>query len=203
MSDFAVLITEAKVEELHRVYRNAKNAFLCFTRLADPSWVVSVTDGVDVWRLELDYDELDSHRDLSGVNTMSAFLTKFRDGFASGNLSVSRSGTKVTLTVGTGASAFTFDLYETKAADKRTELQTVLFRLADQATDLDSQLNAANVQITNLKAQKKAGGDRSALFDLGPKKGANPAKAKPKKTGMSVLNPTSRKRKAAKGVEFD
>jgi hypothetical protein len=40
-------------------------------------------------------------------------------------------------------------------------------------------------------------------MDFGPKKGVNPAKAKPKKTGMSVVNPTSKKRKAATGVVFD
>ena len=111
-------------------------------------------------------------------------------------------GNKVALTVGKGSSILNFDLYEAKAADKRTEMQKVLFRLAESATSMESDLNKAKQTIDALKAQKGAA-NTAAFMDLGPKKGANPAKNKPKKTGMSVLNPTSKKRKAAHGVVFD
>lgn len=110
-------------------------------------------------------------------------------------------GTRATLTVGKGSAKINFDLYEAKAAEKKSELQTILFRLATTATTLECDLERANKTIDTLKAQKNqnAGG----LMDLGPKKGANPTKVKPKKTGMSVVNPTSKKRKAATGVVFE
>ena len=111
-------------------------------------------------------------------------------------------GTKVALTVGKPSSKLSFDLFEAKAADKKTEMQKILFRLAENATSLESDLSKAKQTIDTLKAQKGAG-NAAAFMDLGPKKGANPAKNKPKKTGMSVLNPTSKKRKAAHGVVFD
>ena len=128
-------------------------------------------------------------------------FTHSRNGFTSGDLSVDVIGTKVSLTVGKGTSTLNFDLYEAKAVDKRTEMQKILFRLADSATSLETDLSKAKHTIDTLRAQK--GPATAAFMDLGPKKGGNPAKNKPKKTGMSVLNPTSKKRKAAHGVVFD
>ena len=43
----------------------------------------------------------------------------------------------------------------------------------------------------------------NTFLDLGSKKVGGQDKAKPRKTGMSVVNPASRKRKAATGVVFD
>ena len=80
-------------------------------------------------------------------------------------------------------------------------MQSVLFRLADLASSLETKLSAANKTIDTLKSQNAKTGGLQHLMDLGPKKGA--AKSKPKKVGMSVLNPTSKKRKAAQGVVFD
>lgn len=96
-----------------------------------------------------------------------------------------------------------FDLFETKAAERKTELQSVLFRLAEQTSVLETKLSAANQSLDKLRAQKTSTSGINALMDLGAKKGGGHAKAKPRKTGMSVVNPASRKRKAATGVVFD
>jgi hypothetical protein len=125
-----------------------------------------------------------------------------RNGFHSGDIDVAMVGNKVTLTVGKGSTSVNVDLYEAKAAEKKSEMQNVLFRLAETSTKLDADLDKANQTIDTLKAQKGTGAAQ-AFMDLGPKKGLNQAKAKPSKAGMSVLNPTSKKRKAAHGVVFD
>lgn len=125
-----------------------------------------------------------------------------RNGFQNGDLSVAAMGNKVTLTIGKGSSPINLDLFEAKAADKRTELQTVLFRLAESATLLSADLDKNKQLVETLKAQQGAT-KPTAFMDLGPKKGLNPAKAKQKQAGMSVINPTSKKRKAAQGVVFD
>ena len=129
-------------------------------------------------------------------------LSLHRNSFVSGDLNVAVIGNKVTLTVGKGTATVNMDLYEAKAADRKTEMQNVLFRLAEASTSLSTELEKANQTIDNLKMQKGVA-QNTAFMDLGPKKGVNQAKQKPKKTGMSVLNPTSKKRKAAQGVVFD
>lgn len=96
-----------------------------------------------------------------------------------------------------------FDLFETKAAERKTELQTVLFRLAEQTSMLEAKLSAANQSLEKLRAQKTSASGMNTFLDLGTKKVGGQGKAKPRKTGMSVVNPASRKRKAATGVVFD
>ncbi|KAK7466621.1 hypothetical protein BaRGS_00037278 [Batillaria attramentaria] len=205
MSDIKSIVKNNNVESIHRVVENGRQKFLCFTRLgeADDVWVVVVTDGADVWKNEFDEEGLDAQRDLVNVSTTDAFLTRVKNAFTSGELSVALVGTKLTLTVGKSTSAMDFDLFETKAAERKKELQNVLFCLADENSVLETKLSAANQSLEKLRAQKTSGGGVSALMDLGTKKAGAQAKAKPRKAGMSVVNPASRKRKAATGVVFD
>lgn len=83
------------------------------------------------------------------------------------------------------------------------ELQSVLFRLAECCSQLEVQLAAANQQVEALKAQKNQAGVLNPFMDASPKKGAGQSKAKVRKVGMSVINPSSRKKKAATGVVFE
>ena len=77
MTSFATLITEAKCRELHRVIKSDGEKFLCFTRVTS-SWIVCVTDGVSLWKVDLDEEEADALRDLAGINSMDAFLARIR-----------------------------------------------------------------------------------------------------------------------------
>ena len=77
MASLAAQIKEANVEDIHRVVQCNGDKYLCFTRLA-ATWLVNVTDGVTLWRVNLDDEEVDALRDLAGVNTVEAYLTRFR-----------------------------------------------------------------------------------------------------------------------------
>ena len=114
-------------------------------------------------------------------------------------------GVKVNVTVGQGSKALNFDLYEAKAVEKKVELQTVLFHLAEKTSVLESKLEKTTNDFDALKKQKASGAGVSGLgLDLdGGKGGKNQPKAQPKQVGMSILNPSSKKRKVARGVNFD
>jgi hypothetical protein len=111
-------------------------------------------------------------------------------------------GVKMTVTIGSGSSALTFELYESNALDKKTELQSVLFRLAEKSTDLENKLEKATNDLNILKKSK--GDGPSGIGDLVDfsKGGKNTGKMPTKQPGMSVVNPNSKKRKVAKGVDF-
>ncbi|CAG5130527.1 unnamed protein product [Candidula unifasciata] len=203
-SSFATTLSDAKVDALQKVVSNGRVKYLCFTKCTDSeSWVINVTDGIDLWLLELDVHGLEAQKDLSGIDSIEAFLIRFRNGFQSGEVTVGRIGTKVTLSVGKGASAIELDLFEAKAAEKKLELQSVLFSLAECCSRLEVQLTAASQQIETLKAQKNQAGGLNPFMDASPKKGAGQNKAKVRKVGMSVINPSSRRKKAATGVVFE
>ena len=55
-----------------------------------------------------------------------------RSEFESGSVSVAQIENEIALTVGTGIPSLCYDLYEAKASERKTELQTILFRLADR-----------------------------------------------------------------------
>lgn len=77
MSDLKSLVETAEVKEIHRVVQNGNEKFLCFTRTS-ATWMLCTTNGTDMWKVEIDEDELESYRDLAGVTTVEVFLSKFR-----------------------------------------------------------------------------------------------------------------------------
>lgn len=80
MASVKDMVMIGKVDNIHTVVETAGQKYLCFTRLTSDAWILCATDGCDLWRLELDADELDAHRDLAEISTLDAYLAKFRYG---------------------------------------------------------------------------------------------------------------------------
>ena len=55
-----------------------------------------------------------------------------RSEFESDRISVAQIENEIAITVGTGIPSLCYDLYKAKASGRKTELQTILFRLADR-----------------------------------------------------------------------
>lgn len=77
MSAFATKVAECRCADLHRVVKSDEEKYLCFTRMGK-EFVVCISDGVTLWKIDLDEEELDVQRDLAGIGTIDAFLTKLR-----------------------------------------------------------------------------------------------------------------------------
>ena len=125
----------------------------------------------------------------------------FREGVKSAAVDVSQIGVKLNLSIGTGSKTLTHDLYEAKAIERKTQLQNVLFRLAERATDLENKLEKASKDIEKAKTSGTSVAGKG--IDLGVNKGSKTQSKAVQKVGMSALNPGSKKRKTAKGVQFN
>lgn len=68
------------------------------------------------------------------------FFCNTRSGFQNGSISLAQLPNKVILTVGEGIPSLTYDLREAKAIEKKTELQLILFKLADKVAELTQEL---------------------------------------------------------------
>ena len=73
-----------------------------------------------------------------------------RSEFESGSISVAQIENKIAITVGTGIPSLCYDLYEAKASERKTELQTILFRLADRVSQLTEQLKGSYINVVKM-----------------------------------------------------
>ncbi len=72
------IVGDSGVESLHAVVESGGSKYLCFTRLTDENWLVAVSDGCEMWRLELDADDLETYRDIADVTTIDIYLARFK-----------------------------------------------------------------------------------------------------------------------------
>lgn len=111
------------------------------------------------------------------------------------------------LTLGRDTQSIDINLFEVTAAIRKTELQAVIFRMADCISGLEASAEKDQQTISKLRQQQGTSKDSgvSGMVDFGNdnKRGKGLQKPISKQPGMSIVNPGCRKRKIAKGVEFD
>ncbi|XP_011684244.1 protein PAXX [Strongylocentrotus purpuratus] len=205
MSSAKTVATEGGVDGQHSIVKNESAKYLCFTSCDKDTWIIHVTDGTDVWRLAMDYLQLESHRDLAEVTTYEAYFLRFRNAFRVGDLTVTLQNHKVLLTVGSGSNgAISYDLYEARANEKKADLQRALFYFAENCSELEKRLAAKEEELASVKKQRSNATDQgNMLKDFEMKKHTGSQAKMVKQPGLSIVNPSSKKRKAAKGVDFD
>ena len=57
---------------------------------------------------------------------------------------------EIAITVGTGIPSLCYDLYKVKASERKTELRTILFRLADRVSHLTEQLKGSYNNVAKM-----------------------------------------------------
>ncbi|XP_027059084.1 uncharacterized protein LOC113685740 [Pocillopora damicornis] len=192
--DLASLMRTNKVEALHATASCGPTRFLVWTRLPEDSstWILNATDGVNVWHSQLDLEQLDSHRELAEIDKYEAYFSMFRSGFQNSSISLAQLPNKVILTVGEGIPSLSYDLSEAKAIEKKTELQLILFKLADKVAELTQELKVSSDSLERLKTQKYGAPGELSTFDIPAKKTTQAVPVK-RKQGRSLINPGSRK----------
>ena len=129
-----------------------------------------------------------------------------RDSISNREIHRAIDGNIITLNIGLGANVNSFKLDKVPDTERCVLLKRILFRLAEKSTDTQSKLDAANKKIETLEKSKTQDAVRQNIFDtavVGKKRKNQPVAKAPKQPGMSVINPGSKKRTAAKGVEFN
>ena len=87
------------------------------------------------------------------------------------------------------------------STDRSAEIASLLFSVAERCTWVEQRL--AEAEKTN-ESLKQSAASSASVFDMtaNSRKNTQP-KMQPRPTGMSIVNPGSRKRAKAKGVEFE
>ena len=124
--------------------------------------------------------------------------------FRTEDVKLSRSGNTVTLTLGTGDQHYCLE--KVGSADRSTELASSLFSVAERCAKVDERLAETEKMMETLRRSAASSVNAHvSVFDMtvDSKKRKTQPKTQPMQAGMSVLNPGSKKRPKAKGVQFD
>ena len=118
-----------------------------------------------------------------------------RAGFTCGDLIITSKNATTTLHVGQGSQKLHFDLL--KVIESSKEIQRLFLQFAKRCLDMEEKLQKSEQTLNRLRQE-------SASVVLNVDKGSRSKKLKvhsPEK-GMSTINPGSKKRKGASGVDF-
>ena len=124
--------------------------------------------------------------------------------FRSDDIKLVLNGDMVTLTL-----CMTNECYNLKkvgGSDRSKELAASLFSVAERCAKVEERLVEAERMMESLKRSAASSANaHTSVFDMAidSKKKKTQPKIQPKQAGMSIVNPGSRKRSKAKGVEFD
>jgi len=121
--------------------------------------------------------------------------------FRTADIKLSVNGNTVSLTLGS-----TSECYGLQKVGDNTSLAASLFSIAKRCAEMEERLAEAERTVESLKRSAASGANTPAsIFDMSvdSKKKKMQPRLPPKQAGMSIVNPGSRKRAKAKGVEFE
>lgn len=195
MSKFKSTIETAKGLQLLWETECSGQKFLCYTKFsdADSLWIIGASNGTDVWRVGITEDEIKDSTQQRGANYLSDVCRTLETGDAQ----IIKVPNHLLLTLKRGSEQYEFNLYELPAAERRKEIEYLLFKLSSQLLSTQKQLKEVQDHLHEV-LKTTSSSEHRAFPD--PK---NKPTAKVKKlTGHSLVNPNSKKRKTATGVVF-
>lgn len=113
-------------------------------------------------------------------------------------------GDMVTLTL--GSSSEHYSLRKVSDDSRSTELAALFFSVAERCAEVEEKLAVAERTVESLKrSAASAASSHTSVFDMtiDSKKKKMQPKPPPSQAGMSIVNPGTRRRAKAKGVEFE
>jgi hypothetical protein len=182
------------VYSCYRVVNKHGLKWICFLRLQQADTVVlGASDGINIWCQSL--------RQPSTTD-----ISRLRATFLGSDIAISCINDELTVSLSLSSDASQSKQYvasKLTTSDCQAEMKSLLFSLAEKSVDLEAKCCQSEKMIETLKRNAASG--QCNVFDMtsDAKKKKTQPKMQPKQSGMSVLNPGSKKRSKAKGVEFD
>lgn len=203
---FRDVLSNAEVLDLSCSVLQENKRYVASSSYADGKsmWQISVTDGLRVWSKEFDEPALQKLREAVSLATLDALLSVVKSTFRNGDVKLSVLPQQINLIVRDDVE---FELAEATVHSSKQYLQDLVFLLAGKVDSLGTELVATKRKVTDLQQQcrdafQPAATASSAAYEPELKK-KNPGPKLKRQQGRSLLNPSSRKRKAASGVVFD
>lgn len=174
--------------------QNSGLRFVCFSRRTNGSFSLSLTDAADVWtKVFTDEEEATVIHKLKLKSTDDVCHT-----LRSAEVRVEQQESGARLSVsGSDPVDLVLDLPKMAAADAAQEVKQLLFKMADSLSP------SADNGVSPSKSPAKSLQRRAADFEPRQQNSAPLVTAKKRLPGSSLINPGTKKKRAATGVAFD
>ncbi|XP_073496730.1 protein PAXX [Phyllobates terribilis] len=185
---------------------HAGQRYLCLSKI-QPGTRIHVTNANEVWRtdpVEEALEDWDAVRNL----TSHDLLEKLREKFQSSAPVLDLQGSIANLSFQVDSGKVSLDLLKAPVSEARAMVQEVLFDLSDRVTSLEGifkeRMDSAATPVSPVKQSQK--NHLLLIPDLNARKkgfGGSSSQVKKRLPGESLINPGCKRKKAAKGVDFD
>ncbi|KAM9326682.1 protein PAXX [Gastrophryne carolinensis] len=185
--------------------------YLCHCRAQTPTdnstVQIHVTNGNEVWRSDAAEEALEQWDALHSLSSQK-LIEKLRENWQCNTPILDMQGSLATLSVSGDSGKVTLDLLKLPVSEARAHVQEVLFDLTDRVWSLEKQLKAAEAEAATSNSPVKPSQRNHLMLipDVDVRKkgyGGSQTQAKKRVPGESLINPGCKRKKAAKGVDFD
>ncbi|XP_077140744.1 protein PAXX isoform X2 [Ranitomeya variabilis] len=166
-----------------------------------------VTNANEVWRTDPLEEALEDWDVVRNV-TSHDLVEKLREKFQSSAPVLDLQGCIANMSFQVDSGKVSLDLLKAPVSEARALVQEVLFDLSDRVTSLEGLLkervDSTATAISPVKQSQK--NNQLLIPDLNARKkgyGGSSSQVKKRLPGESLINPGSKRKKAAKGVDFD
>ncbi|XP_036454335.1 protein PAXX [Colossoma macropomum] len=176
--------------------KNDQSKYVCFTQKKAEGLRIGLSDGLDVWKAVLSEESLSQLKKKFSLKSTEDYALKLKGACRSGSAFVSLQEDGAVLHLGSEPADLNLSFSKLADHEGRTELKDLLFKMADSLTQEDT-------GATSLSSPVKSPQKKSTGFE--PRNQCNgPAIAVRKRLpGDSLINPGTRRKRPATGVDFD
>ncbi|KAE8582174.1 hypothetical protein XENTR_v10019982 [Xenopus tropicalis] len=181
--------------------------YLCHGRGGDSSaspLSVQVTDGVEVWGADVTEETLEEWS--NSPPSVQNGAEKLRETFRRSSPFLDIQGSSASLLFPKDSANVTLCLFKLPVSEARGHVRSLVFDLSDRVWELEK-LQKEGSAPTSASPVKASQVPQSLLFpDLDSRKkgyGASASQLKKRLPGESLINPGSKSKKAARGVDFE
>ncbi|XP_052411965.1 protein PAXX [Carassius gibelio] len=177
--------------------KNDQSKYVFFTQKRSAGDInIGFTNGEDVWKTHLSEEILSQLFKKFSLKSTEDYTFKLKCACKAGRAFVKLQEDSAVLHLGSEPTDLSLSLSKLKDSEGRTEVKELLFNMADSLQQLESQGSSSS--FSPVKSPQKW----SAEFE--PRKHKGPVVAVKKRLpGDSLINPGTKRKKAATGVAFD
>ncbi|XP_029468057.1 protein PAXX isoform X2 [Rhinatrema bivittatum] len=159
-----------------------------------------------MWSTDFTEEKLEEYKHKSGMSASENYSEKIREALGRSPTSLVLQDSRVILKIKDDSWNSTFDLYKLPLSESRVRLQTLMFDLVDQVTNLEKRLKAADGADASCSPGKNSLSSQRLLIpalDFRKISRGGSAKVSKRIPGESLINPGFKSKKAASGVDFE